>query len=64
MLKQEMTEYVKSIYPDMIEDYWFSFGELHFYTDEKHKERSELYASDSVYCYVKEDGEFRIYKEF
>mgnify|MGYP000618173777 CR=1 FL=1 len=36
MKKDDFTAYVKSIYPNMIEDYWFQYGELHFYRNSYH----------------------------
>lgn len=56
--KHEFTNYIKSIYPNMIEDYWFSNGELHFYKDAKHAETSESYA-----C-IKHNGKFEILEDF
>ena len=57
--KQEFIDYVKSIYPNMIEDYWFDYvGEYHFYKNEKHAETSEPYA-----C-IKRNGKFEILDEF
>ena len=56
--KQEFVDFIKSIYPNFIEDYWFSNGELHFYKDAKHAETSDPYA-----C-IKRNGKFEILDEF
>lgn len=57
-MKNEFVEYVKSIYPNMVEDFWFDYGELHFYKNEHHAETGEPYA-----C-VKRNGKFVILTEF
>ena len=56
--KQEYINYVKSIYPEMIEDFWYRHGELHFYMNEAHEETLEPYA-----C-IKRKGNFQILKKF
>ena len=56
--KQDYIDYVKSIYPEMIEDYWFPNGELHFYKNDRHANTIEPYA-----C-IKRDGKFIILEDF
>lgn len=57
-MKQEFIDYVKSIYPNMIVDYWFEWGELHFYKSEYHSLHGECYA-----C-IKRGGKFIILTDF
>lgn len=56
--KQEFIDYIKSIYPNMVEDFWFSNGELHFYKNEKHAESLEPYS-----C-IWRNGKFEILYDF
>lgn len=58
MEKQDFVKHVKSIYPNMIEEYWFEYGELHFYINELHERLMKPYA-----CIFK-NGEFEILKDF
>ena len=56
--KQRFIDHVKSIYPEMIEDYWFENGELHFYKNERHSDTMEPYS-----C-IEKNGKFHILTEF
>lgn len=56
--KQEYIDYVKGIYPEMVEDWWAEYGELHFYKNEYHALHGEVYA-----C-IKENGKFKILIDF
>lgn len=56
--KQEFIDHIKAIYPNMIEDFWYPNGELHFYISEMHEETGECWA-----C-IKRNGRFEILKEF
>lgn len=58
MKKDDFITYVKSIYPNMIEDYWFQHGELHFYRNPAHAKTAEPWAC--IYT----NGRFKIITEF
>ncbi len=58
MKKDDFTAYVKSIYPNMIEDYWFQYGELHFYRNSYHAKTAEPWAC--IYT----NGQFEILTDF
>ena len=55
----EYTDYVKSIYPEMVVDYWFQHGELIFYKTQYDFDHMK----DVMSCY-KKDGKFVIVDEF
>ena len=59
-MKQAYINYVKSIYPEMVEDYWYPNGELHFYMSETHKESGE----DVFACIRLANGKFIILRDF
>lgn len=56
----EYTDYVKSIYPDMIEDFWFAHGELLFFVSKAHAENDPQHP---FACY-KKNGKFVIVEDF
>ena len=55
--EQEYIDYVKTLYPNMIVDFWYSHGELHFYP-------SENSDPERVHACVRVDGKFIIKDEF
>lgn len=60
MCKQDFVDYVKVFYPFMIEDFWYSYGELHFYRDSFHA--NELGAEP--YACIYRNGHFVILHDF
>lgn len=50
-------EYVKSVYPDAVFDFWYHTGELHFFANKEMEQRGCAYG-----C-IKKDGEFAILSE-
>lgn len=60
MKKDDFTAYVKSIYPNMIEDDWFQHGELHFYRNPFHAK----VALGEPWACIYTNGQFEILADF
>jgi len=52
-------EYVKSVYPGAVFDFWYSNGELHFFPDADAERQG-----NGPYGCIKENGKFVIKTEF